>query len=140
MHKKSKNLMILFAVAVLVSLTVGIVSAATVTQNITYQGKLTDAAGNPLTGTYSVTFKLYDVSSGGTALATDIHSVTASKGLFNTQITADSSYFDGRALWLGVKVGSDAEMTPRQSLQPVPYRAEPAAGCDHQLDYLTNNR
>ena len=80
---------VLLAVAVLVSLTAGIASAALVTQSITYQGKLTDAAGNPLTGTYSVTFRLYDVSSGGTALATDIHSVNASKGLFTTQITAD---------------------------------------------------
>jgi hypothetical protein len=104
-----------------VSLTVGIVSAATVTQSINYQGKLTDAAGNPLTGDYSVTFKLYNVSSVGTALATDTHTVQASKGLFTTQITADSSFFDGRALWLGIKVGADAEMTPRQELRPVPY-------------------
>ena len=121
MVKKSNFLIGICAVTVLVSLTAGIVSAATVTQNITYQGKLTDAAGNPLTGTYSVTFKLYDVSSGGTALATDIHSVTASKGLFTTQITADPGIFDGRAVWLGVKVGSDAEMTPRQEIRPVPY-------------------
>ena len=121
MHKNSKNLMILFAVAVLVSLTVGIVSAATVTNSITYQGKLTNAAGSPLTGPYTVTFKLYDVSSGGTALATDTHSVTATKGLFTTQITADPRFFDGRALWLGIKVGADAEMTPRQEIRPVPY-------------------
>jgi len=113
--------MILVAVSVLVSLTVGIVSAAPVTKNITYQGILTNAAGNPLTGTYSVTFRLYEVSSGGSALATDTHTVQASKGVFTTQITADTSFFDGRALWLGITVGADAEMTPRQELRPVPY-------------------
>ena len=59
--------MILFAVMVLVSLTVGMASATPVTQSITYQGKLTDAAGNPLTGT-TVTFSLYEVSSGGMLL------------------------------------------------------------------------
>jgi hypothetical protein len=121
MFIKSKIVLLLFAVVVLVSLTVGIASAVPVTKNITYQGKLTDAAGNPLTGAFTVTFTLYNVSSGGTALATDSHSVDASKGLFTTQVTADSSYFDGRALWLGIKVGSDSEMTPRQEIRPVPY-------------------
>ena len=121
MIQNSDKFIILFAVAVLVTLTVGIVSAAPVTQNINYQGKLTDAAGNQLTGTYTVTFNLYEVSSGGTALATDIHTVQATKGLFTTQITADPSFFDGRALWLGIKVGADTEMTPRQEIRPVPY-------------------
>ena len=58
MYKNRKIFMILFAVVVLVSLTVGNVSAELVTNSITYQGKLTDAAGNPLTGTYSITFNL----------------------------------------------------------------------------------
>jgi len=126
-----KTIMILVTVLALVSLTVGVVSAAPVTgysllpapvtQSINYQGKLTDAAGNPLTGTYTVTFKLYEASSGGTALATDTHTVQASIGLFTTQITANPSFFDGRALWLGIKVGADAEMTPRQEIIPVPY-------------------
>jgi len=97
------------------------VMAAPVTQNITYQGMLTNAAGTPLTGTYTVTFKLYEISSGGSALATDTHAVQASKGVFTTQITTASSFFDGRALWLGITVGTDAEMTPRQELRPVPY-------------------
>ena len=97
------------------------VSAAPLTQNISYQGMLTNAAGNPLTGTYTVTFNLYEASSGGSTLATDTHSVQASKGEFTTQITANTRFFDGRALWLGIKVGSDPEMTPRQELRPVPY-------------------
>jgi hypothetical protein len=122
MHRNNNTFRILFAVTVLLSLTAGMVSAVPVTQSITYQGKLTDAAGNPLTGTYTVMFSLYEVSSGGTALATDTHSVEASKGLFTTQITSDLKYFDGRALWLGIKVGADpAEMNPRQEIRPVPY-------------------
>src|SRR5690606_7705930 len=87
-----------------------IVSGAIVTQGIPYQGILTDSSGNPLTGTYSVTFRLYDVATGGTALSTDTHSVTTTQGLFTTTLTFGPQYFDGRALWLGVKVGSDAEM------------------------------
>jgi hypothetical protein len=122
MYRKINKYLILFAVMALVSLTAGIATAATVTQSITYQGKLTDAAGNPLTGTYTVTFKLYDVASGGTALATDTHSVTATGGLFTTTIAVTNpAVVDGRALWLGITVGSDAEMTPRQEIRPVPY-------------------
>jgi hypothetical protein len=121
MHRNSNTFRILFAVVVLLSLTVGMVSAAPVTKSISYQGKMTDASGTPLTGSYTVLFSLYEVSSGGTALAADTHVVQAAKGLFTTQVTADSQLFDGRALWLGIKVGADAEMTPRQEFRPVPY-------------------
>jgi hypothetical protein len=97
------------------------VSAASVTNSINYQGRLTDSSGNPLTGTHTMTFGLYDISTGGTALATDIHDVVVTDGLFNTGIDFDQSHFDGRELWLGVKVGADSEMMPRQELRPVPY-------------------
>ena len=62
----------ILAVLTLLGLTAGIVSAAPVAQNITYQGKLTNAAGSPLTGTYTFTFRLYNVPTGGTALDTMI--------------------------------------------------------------------
>ena len=68
-----------------------------------------------------MTFGLYNVSTGGTALATDTHQVNVIYGLFNTGIDFDQDYFDGRELWLGVTVGTDSEMTPRQELRPVPY-------------------
>jgi len=122
MCAKSNTYPVLFAVMALVFLTAGIVSAATVTPSITYQGKLTNAAGSPLTGTYSVTFKVYDASTGGTVLSTDTHSVTAANGLFTTSIAVSNpALVDGRALWLGIKVGTDPEMTPRQEIRPVPY-------------------
>jgi hypothetical protein len=96
-------------------------AAALVSSNINYQGRLTDSSGNPLDGTYTMTFKLYESASGGTALATDTHSVTVTDGLFSTTTSLGTSSFDGRALWLGIKVGSDPEMTPRQELRPEPY-------------------
>jgi hypothetical protein len=96
-------------------------AASDVTGSSNYQGRLTDSAGEPLSGAHEMTFKLYEVDSGGTALVTDTHSVTATNGLFNTNIDFGTTYFDGRALWLGITVGSDSEMTPRQRLRPVPY-------------------
>ncbi|RZN35655.1 MAG: hypothetical protein EFT35_08365 [Methanophagales archaeon ANME-1-THS] len=98
-------------------------AASAVTNKINYQGRLTDSGGNPLSGTYTMTFKLYETETGGTALATDTHSVTVTNGLFNTTISLGigTSYFDGRALWLGITVEADPEMTPRVELMPVPY-------------------
>jgi hypothetical protein len=101
----------------------GALAASSVTSSINYQGRLTDSSGNPPNlDKISMTFKLYDSASGKTALATDTHLVTVTDGLFSTNITFDPSYFDGQALWLGIKLeGEASEMTPRQELRPVPY-------------------
>jgi len=94
-------------------------------QIMNYQGRLTDSAGNPLNGTYSITFKLYNVSSGGTAFWTETHStVSVTDGLFNVLLGSSNplnpSDFTGTT-YLGVKVGSDPEMTPRQQIVSVAY-------------------
>ncbi|CAG0936550.1 hypothetical protein TFLX_05431 [Thermoflexales bacterium] len=85
------------------------------------QGKLTDASGNPLTGDYGITFRLYDTVDGTLALCSDSNTVAVQNGLFNSYI--DNCYNDlwGQKVWLGVQVGSDAEMTPRQVIYPVAY-------------------
>ena len=116
----------------------GIVAASSVTSDINYQGLLTDSSGNPLpTGFYTMTFRLYEVSSGGTALETIIQDVYVDGGLFNTTLAFNPAYFDGRVLWLGIKAGSDPEMTPRQELRSVPYALSlrPGAVINGSLDY-----
>jgi len=97
------------------------VSASDATASINYQSKLTNNASEPLSGTYTMAFRLYDVATGGTALDTDTHTVEVTDGLFNTHIDFNQSYFDGRELWLGITVGSDSEMMPRHELSAVPY-------------------
>ena len=74
------------------------IAASAATTSINYQGRLTDSAGNLLNGTYTMTFKLYEVASGGTALATYTNRVEVTDGLFNTNIDLDQSYFDGSTL------------------------------------------
>jgi len=50
---------------------------------ISYQGVLTDASGTVVPdGNYNLTFKLYDVATGGTPLWTEVQSVAVSKGIF----------------------------------------------------------
>ena len=95
---------------------------AAVSASIPIQGRLTDADGNPLPDyPYQLTFSIYDVSSGGTELCQDQDYVTTSDGLFNTSMYCSSSVFDGRQLYLGIRVEVDSEMTPRQAIYPVPY-------------------
>jgi len=90
---------------------------------IPIQGRLTDASGNPVPdGDYNITARIYNVSSGGTALCSDTESVPVSNGLFNMYIdNCTSAILNGQQLYLGIRVGSDAEMTPRQAIYPVPY-------------------
>lgn len=89
---------------------------------IPIQGRLTDNGGNPLDGSYNLTFRLYDVSLGGTALCEDTDLVNVDNGLFDAKMDyCTASDIDGRQLYLGIEVGSDGEMTPRQPIYPVPY-------------------
>ncbi len=95
--------------------------AVTVPGAIPVQGRLTNASGMPLNGDYGLTFSLYEVETGGTAICSQGRTVTVTNGLFNSYL--DNCYNDlsGQKVWMGVQVGSDPEMTPRQVIMPVPY-------------------
>jgi hypothetical protein len=97
-------------------------AAAAVSARIPLQGRLTDASGQPLDGSYSIRFRLYNASSGGVVLCEDTNTVGVEQGLFTTNIWGCSAYdVDGKAVYLGIRVGSDPEMTPRQPIYPAPY-------------------
>ena len=117
----NKKILLGVAVIGMLTLSTGVAWAGEVTSAINYQGQLADSSGSPLSGTYEMTFRLYEAATGGTALDTDIHDVVVTDGLFNTEIGFVQGCFDGRALWLGITVGTDSEMTPRQEFRPVPY-------------------
>jgi hypothetical protein len=89
---------------------------------IPIQGRLTDDSGSPLDGTYSIRFRIYDASTGGTMLCEDTDDVSVVNGLFNAEMDfCTSDDINGQQLWLGITVGSDNEMTPRQGIYAVPY-------------------
>jgi hypothetical protein len=89
----------------------------------TYQGRLTNSSGAPLNSTVNVVFRLYDSS--GTLLWTSAtRSVTPVNGLFTVYLGDGSDpVLPGPTLYLaasiGVTVGGDPEMTPRQPLNTV---------------------
>jgi hypothetical protein len=100
------------------------------TSTIAYQGRLADSAGVPLTGTYSMIFRLYNVATNGTPLWTEQWTgptnVQVSDGLFNVMLGSMTSISptlitSSSGLWLGITVGADDEMLPRVQLGSVPF-------------------
>ncbi|MEM7533826.1 MAG: hypothetical protein AAF639_16700 [Chloroflexota bacterium] len=98
------------------------------TSTIPYQGRLTDASGNPLNDTIDMSFRLYATASGGSSHWTeqwaDANAVQVSDGLFNVMLGSltpiDPSIITGNdSVFLGVTVGADSEMTPRVQLGSV---------------------
>lgn len=113
-------------------------SFSQIPDRINYQGRLTDAGGSPINTTVAITFALYTVQSGGTNIWSETHSsVEVVNGIFEVELGSQggpgvpADQFDV-PLYLGVTVGNDSEMTPRQPLLPAPYafRSQQAASVD----------
>ncbi len=94
----------------------------TLYEAIPIQGRLSNSHGVPLNATYNIRFSLYESSSGGTAVCSDTDPVHVTDGLFTAYIDyCHNNDIVGKQLYLGIKVGSDPEMTPRQPIYAVPY-------------------
>lgn len=92
-------------------------------QTMSYQGYLTSNTGVPVNATVSVQFSLYAAATGGSALWTETQSVTIANGNYSVvlgNITPFGLPFDV-PYYLGVTIGTDAEMTPRATLSMAPY-------------------
>ena len=99
---------------------------AQIPRTISYQGILTDAAGivKP-DGNYSITFSFYESEAGGNAIWSETKTLSTAKGLFSTSLGSQTPFnatvkFD-KPYWLGIKVGADAELSPRIALTSVGY-------------------
>lgn len=104
--------------------------ATQLTPQVSYQGRLTNDSGAPLSGDYHLTFGLYDQSSGGTALYTETDTVAVQDGLFDTVVGPGSAVAGispedlAKPLWLEVSVSNGTiteTLTPRQRLYGAPY-------------------
>jgi hypothetical protein len=111
------------AIAVIAVLTAGL-AFAEVPQLVNYQGRLTDGGSPVADGQYSVKFTIYD-QIGGSVVWTETQNVTTKGGLFSILLGSvtplNSSVFSGPTRYLGIKVGSNAEMSPLTQLASVPY-------------------
>ena len=95
---------------------------AEVPRTMAFQGKLTDAAGQPINGTQTVTFRIYTAASGGAKLWEEVKTLPVSGGLFSTQLgdtVALTLPFD-QPYWVEIAVGGET-LAPRQPLGASPY-------------------
>ena len=113
-----------------------------ISRTINFQGRLVrndsgNVGLNVANNTYSVVFTFYNngTAGQGTTLWTETQTVTTTDGIFRvalgsvTPIPANFNFnWDG--LYLGIKVGTDTEMTPRIQMAAVPFafNAQQVAG------------
>lgn len=108
-------------------------AASGINKQINFQGKLVDGNGLVVAdNTYTVVFSLYNVSAGGSAAWTETDSVTTKNGVFQVALGANTSLpgnvdFNSDTWYLGIKVNTDAEMSPRIRFSAVPYAFNAAA-------------
>lgn len=132
---KLRNLVTAVALA-LTTLVVGSPPpAGAVPATIPFQGRLTDASGTPLNGSFSIRFSLWTLASGGVEVWNETQpTVTVTNGLFNVDLGSVTALtpgiLSGADRFLEIKVGTDAAMTPRQHLGATAYafRTGDAAG------------
>ena len=100
------------------------------TTTISYQGRLADSNSDPVNSPgIGMRFCLYDTDVGGSPVdgwCEDHLSVPVEDGLFHVLLGSTnpipvSLLANNSTLWLGVTVGSDSEMTPREQIASVPY-------------------
>lgn len=93
---------------------------------LTYQGELSEAGG-PASGVYDLQFRLFDAAVGGSELGAVSHDDMV---VTDGRLTAELDYgdsFDGRELWLEIRVrpgassGAHTVLTPRQPMTAAPY-------------------
>jgi hypothetical protein len=111
--------------AVLSMLLLSTVAVADVPGLMSYQGTLTDGGGVALDTTLAMTFTIYYDSTGGASIWTETQpSVVITDGIFNVLLGSvnplSEALFGGSpSRWLGVQMGGDPELTPRQRIATV---------------------
>lgn len=94
----------------------------------TYQGFLS-RNGSPAQGLFDFSFSLFDVASGGTALAGPLqfNSKAVNQGLFTVELDFGADVFSGQPRYLSIGVRPDSStggyttLSPRQPLTAAPY-------------------
>ena len=114
---------------------------------VSFQGRLTNpGTGLPVAnGSYSVTFRIFEVPTGGSAVWTETQgAVSVSGGLFNVLLGSvtplDAGVFSSTNRYLEVQVSPDPAMSPRLQFGYVPYafQAEQAGALSRLGFTLTN--
>ncbi|MDH3890484.1 MAG: tail fiber domain-containing protein [candidate division Zixibacteria bacterium] len=133
-----KRLIHISSITLVIVLAASRLAIADVPQLINYQGRLTDAGGNPVDTTVDVTFYLYAMPGGGPEIWSETHpDVDVIGGLFDVQlgsfVSFDDSVFNGVGRFLGVQVGDGPVGAPFIPIASVAYSIR--AGKSDTADY-----
>ncbi len=122
-----------------------------INKQLPFYGTLNDSEGEALTGTYDMLFTIYDAPTGGSALWTGTYTsangnaVSVEDGEFSVMLGSGTGNiltldFNDDTYYLGVTIGTDPEMTPRERLGAAGYafNADMLDGL-HASDFLQSN-
>ena len=116
-------------------------SAGSVPQIINYQGYAKDPEGNPLSGRYTMTFRIYShVVTGNALWEEQLQNVTVRAGDFSVLLgdttPLPETLFDEPDRFIGLTINPYHEMVPRQRFATVPYtmQANHAAEASHAIN------
>ena len=104
-----------------------VTSFAEVPQMINFQGALKDANGLPVNSSVDLTFRIYDMETGGTPAWEELHiAVPVNDGIFNAELGGFVPFpydlLDNPELWITFRVSGEVdEMSPRKRILSVPY-------------------
>jgi hypothetical protein len=108
---------------------------AAIPRLINFQGRLADGNGTPKTGSYAITFRLFTVTTGGTACHSEGITVPVNSGLFNINIGSTQGGINSACdfsvpYYLELQVSPDSPMSPRIALTAAPYAIRAALADD----------
>jgi len=125
---------------ILAALSACLWAAPTLAQNttLTYQGQLANAARQPVSASYPMTFKFYLDREAGEVVWTEAHdSVDVVDGVFTVELGSitpfPSNLGANASLFLGVSVNDGQEMQPRMKVSSA-LRAQWAQTAEHAKD------
>ncbi|NOZ09243.1 MAG: collagen-like protein [FCB group bacterium] len=124
--ERGENMRICKNIIILTSFLITNLLSQSVPPLLDYQGSLTDDAGDPVTGSVSITFSIYALETGGSALWSETQNpVVVSAGLFHILLGSvnplPEGLFNSPDRWIGINVNGDGEMTPRTRIASTPY-------------------
>ena len=124
--------MVLAGLIVSLGSMIAVPAKAAIPERISYQGRLADAAGEPLPGSHSLVFRIYGSEEGGSALWVEIDDVVAdSNGVFSVVLGKGvpiAVSFD-QPRWLEIEADGEV-LSPRREIVAVPSALDAASAAN----------
>ncbi len=119
-----------------------VASPAALSYIMAYQGYLTDASGNPISGSLPASVSIWTAASGGNKLWQEDLTIDVEKGYFTAELgrlaTIPKTLFDGSDRWIELVLNGE-KLSPRKQVLLAPmamYAANAGALGNYSLDYF----